>query len=316
MIAKIVAFFYAVYFMFSLFGGNELKDVMPEQPEFPIIDSEVQVEGTTRVMSFNVRCDDVNGTKVSMRRQIVADEILHVAPDSVGLQEATPEFVSYLKAALPGYIGVGEGRDGGSKGEHCCIFYNFKKWKLVDSGTFWLSETPDAPSIAWNAACKRIVTWAVLSNRFTGQRFVHINSHFDHVSELARRNSAEMIINYFSDKYEGLPMVFTADMNSQSNDAAYRTMMTLFEDTKYTAKDSAVYGTFHNCDPVYYKNFIIDYVLVTPGIEAINYRTVTSGIDGRFVSDHFPVYADLILPENGNASFLGRLLQRFFYNIC
>lgn len=295
MLAKLMAFFSAISMFFAGLFGFVCTDKMPENPEFPIIQAEAQENGTVRVMSFNVRCTDVNGTPASRRRQIVADEIILVSPDSVGVQEATTEWMRYLKAALPGYVGVGLGRDGENLGEHSAVFYNSKKWKLLDSDTFWLSETPDRVSKDWDSDCRRICTWALLENRETGEKYAHVNSHFDHVSGLARENSAKMICSFIAEKFADISVVFTADMNSRPSAEAYKTMTGCLQDCRFAAADSVAYGTFHNTDPVGNANTYLDYVMTKPGTEVRVYRTVTAGIDGRFVSDHFPIYADLVL---------------------
>lgn len=316
MFYSILSVFTALMLSLVGFFGYDFTDRMPEEPAFPIIDCEEQPEGSIRVMSFNVRCADVNGVPVKYRKQLIADEILHVAPDSVGVQEAIPEVMAYLRAALPGYASVGVGRDDGrSSGEHSAIFYNSFRWKLLDSGTFWLSETPDEVSIGWDAACKRICTWAVLQNRLTGETYVHLNSHFDHVSETARRNSAKLIISFIEENFSGFNVVFTADLNSSPATAAYITMTSLLEDTRLTALEAKEFPTFPSIGGGVNGSYI-DHILVSPGTEVLSYRTVTSGIDGRYVSDHYPIYADIVVPANEPASLIGRLFNRLINTVC
>lgn len=296
MLSRLLSLFSVIMLFFAGLSGTELTDYMPAEPAFPVVDCASQQPGTLRIMSFNVRCSDVNGTPAKYRRQIIADEIINVSPDSVGLQEATPEQMRYLRAALPGYRSVGDGRDGKNKGEFSAVFYNNRRWKLIDSGMFWLSETPYKVSKGWDAECRRVCTWAVLQNRRTNEEYVHVNSHFDHVSETARRKSAEMIHVFIDEYFSGIPVLFTADLNSSTSGAAYRTMTSFMQDCRFIAQDSIPYGTFHNVNPVGNAGLYLDYVLVTPGIQVKTYRTVTAGIDGRYVSDHFPIYADVVLP--------------------
>lgn len=295
MLINLLSLLLSITMFFGTLFGAAYTDVMPEEPDFPIIDCDARIDGTIRIMSFNVRCADVNGTQPNQRRLLVPIEILKVSPDSVGLQEATPEWMSSIKSNLPGYSYVGEGREGGNKGEYSAIFYNSRKWKLIDSGTFWLSETPDEVSKAWGADCIRICTWAELQNKKTGEKYVHVNSHFDHVSDLARENSAKMITEFISGKFTDIPVVFTADLNSLPNGIAYKTMTTILKDCGLAAADANGYGTFHNTHPETHKDYIIDYVLCKPELEVKTYRTVTSGVNRRFVSDHFPIYADISL---------------------
>ena len=272
-----------------------------EAHEFPRIGPAPQAEGTTRVMSFNVRCTDVNGVPAACRRDLVADQILAVKPDSVGLQEAGVDWIKALIERLPDYDWVGRDRDTGKQanrgtGESCVIFYLKAKYRLLDHGDFWLSETPDKPSYGPGAACRRICTWAKLKDRQTGRVYVHVNTHFDHVSEEARVQGGAILKAYIEQHFAGLPVVFTADMNTTQNGEAYRTMTQNLVDACLTAETAQTFGTFHAAHPETHADSRIDFILCSGSIAVKEYRTVTEGIRGRFVSDHFPIYADLLLP--------------------
>ena len=268
--------------------------------DFPLIAPEDRAAGATRIMSFNIRCSDVNGVDVECRRKLVPEQIKAVMPDSVGLQEATSEWMNILIDSLPSYSWVGlereNGKRGNAGGEACPIFYLKSKYKLLDHGDFWLSDTPDRPSKVEGAGCKRICTWAKLKNRETGAVYVHVNTHFDHVSEEARALGANIVNDYISEHFDGLPVVFTADMNTTENGSAYAVMTSNLNNARAVAPDSVDFGTFHACRPEAMANYYIDFVLCSSDITPLAYRTVTAGIDGRFVSDHFPIYADFVIP--------------------
>ncbi|MCR5782855.1 MAG: endonuclease/exonuclease/phosphatase family protein [Clostridia bacterium] len=268
--------------------------------DFPLIGPDAKTENTTRIMSFNVRCADVNGIDVPFRSELVPRQIEEVMPDSVGLQEATAEWMGILEKRLTDYAWVGLERDNGKAadkgGEACPIFWLKAKYRLLDHGDFWLSDTPDQPSVGPGAACKRICTWAKLKNRRTGAVYVHVNSHFDHVSEEARVLGGEIVNCYIEEHFAGIPVVFTADMNTKENGEAYKTMTTNLLNARHAAPDCVDYGTFHNCRPETHADSYIDFVLCSDDIDVLAYRTVTAGIDGRFVSDHFPIYADVMIP--------------------
>lgn len=263
---------------------------------FPIIGVEEKAEDTVRVMSFNVRYADVNGVPASSRRLLVQEEILRVAPDSLGVQEANPAWLFWLRM-LPQYGIVGECRDGKWKGEACPVLYNRQKYKLVDHDTFWLSETPDEVSYGWDAACRRTCTWALLENRQDGTRYAHVNTHFDNSGATAIRESAKMVSAFIAEHFDGVPVVFTADLNAQPGSAGYGIMTETLSDARMTAPDCSdecrsLY-TFHDGDPEGDSLEMIDYILCGDGVTALSYRTVTEGVNGRFVSDHFPIYADV-----------------------
>lgn len=247
-----------------------------------------------RIMSFNIRCTNVGKDSWEDRIGIVTETINKSNADSVGVQEATPEWMATLDKELTKYAWIGVGRDDGkNQGEFSSIFYLKDKYNLVDSGTFWLSETPEKPSLGWDAGCNRVCTWAVLENKETKEQYVHINSHFDHVGTKAREESVKLILAH-AEKYKDLPVVFTADMNVEEGSNNYKAMVSgCLKDTKYLTDDSMNYLTYHDTKPSSHRNDVIDYVMVNDKFNVLSYKVVTAGIDNRYVSDHFPVYADL-----------------------
>ena len=287
----------------SLFNSNSKKNFADsyEGHDFPLISAENQSAGTVRIMSFNIRCADVNGVDVPERLGIGIRQILEVMPDSLGIQEATPEWMKALNRKLLLYDWVGVEREKGvsplDNGESCPIFYLKSKLKLLDSGNFWLSETPDEPSYGPGAACKRICTWAKFKDKETGLTYVHVNSHLDHVSEDARVAGAQILIDFINERFGDLPVVFTADMNTLSNGRAYALMTEHLSDAALTAEDAKTFGTFHACKPETHTDYTIDFILCSEQIRVNSFRVITKGVDGRFVSDHFPLYADVVIPE-------------------
>ena len=270
------------------------KKAQPAQ----VVDFEEKAEGAIRVMTFNVRCFGLENLPRKAREYYVAETVRKGMPDSFGVQEATPTWMKYLEKELSdkyAYVGVGRS-NGKNSGEYSAVFYLKDKYELVDSDTFWLSETPEKPSKGWDANIKRICTWAVLENKETGEKYVHLNAHFDHQGEEARKNSVDMILEK-AKEYKDLPVVFTADMNIVEGTEHYESMVAdgTLKDTKYTAEDTIDYLTFHDLKPAENEGRILDYVMVNDKFDANVYKVVTAGVDGRFVSDHYPVYADIVI---------------------
>lgn len=252
-------------------------------------------EDAIRVMSFNIRCTNVGLRSQDDRVPDVVATILKGMPDSFGVQEATPEWMETLTEEIGDkYAWVGVGRDGENKGEFSAVFYLKDKYNVSESGTFWLSPTPEKPSKGWDAAFNRICTWALLENKETGEKYIHMNSHFDHVGQEARSNSLKMIIEK-SKEYENIPAVFTADMNVAEGSDNYKEIAdnSIFKDTKYTAENVYDYITYHDRFPEKHPESVIDYCFANEGFEAITYCVVTESPCEYYVSDHFPVYADL-----------------------
>lgn len=277
----------------SLFGfiGNK--------PDNKVVQGfEPKEKAEMRIMSFNIRCTNVGNDSWEDRIGIVSQTMLDSEADSIGVQEATPEWMATLKETVGekyAYVGVGRD-DGDNEGEYSAIFYLKDKYDLEDSGTFWLSETPDKVSFGWDAACRRVCTWAVLVNKETGIKYAHLNSHFDHVGISARKNSVDLIVNK-AKEFADIPVVFTADMNVVEGSDNYKQFVEsgVLNDTKYLAPDTMNYCTYHDTKPEKHKDDVIDYVMINDNFGAVSYKVVTEGIDGRFVSDHYPVYADIIV---------------------
>ena len=269
--------------------------IQGDVPEDKIYGFTEKSEDAVRVMSFNVRYSNVGARSMQDRIPDVVATVLKGMPDSMGVQEATPEWMEALDKELANYYDwVGEGRDGDGTGEYSAVFYLKDKYNLVDSGTFWLSETPDQVSQGWDAACNRICTWAILENKESGDKYIHMNSHFDHVGEKARSESIKMIIEK-SKEYEDIPAVFTADMNVKEGSDNYKQIAqnSIFKDTKYTAENVYDYITYHDRYPEKHEGWVIDYCFANEGFEAITYGVVTESPSKYYVSDHFPIYADL-----------------------
>lgn len=291
-VQKIVAWLVAC--TCAMLGMLHLTEGDTFDPEtFPQVAAEAQAEGTLRVMSFNVRYGDVNETPAIFRRGLVFEQIMEVLPDSLGVQEATPQWMAYLRL-LPGYRCVGVGREGGNKGEYNAVFYRADKFKLVDSGTFWLSDTPDEVSCGFGAACNRICTWALLEERESGRQYAHVNTHYDYLGDAVVKPESRMVADFISTRFAGVPVVFTADMNTDPDSLPYRVMTEKLIDTRLASPDSFSFGTFHDGAPAARQSTILDYIFCSPDFTPAVYRTVTAGVNGRMVSDHFPIYADLV----------------------
>ena len=300
LIKRIVVLFMAVLSFFNAGSGKNSGDYCGDY-DFPRISAGEQENGTVRIMSFNIRCADVNGVNVPDRLDIGIRQILEVMPDSLGIQEATPQWMKALDKALAPYGWVGLDRETGApatkSGESCPIFYLKTKFKLVDSGSFWVSDTPDVPSKGPGAGCIRICTWVKLKDRQTGSEYVHVNTHYDHVSEEARVQGAAIVTRYIEEHFKDIPVVFTADMNTSEKGEAYAKMTENLADARFAAADCETYGTFHaGKDPNERADYYIDFILCSKDINVNTYKTLTNGIDSRFVSDHFPIYSDVVMP--------------------
>lgn len=251
-----------------------------------------------KVMSYNVYVMGTGEKSPENRGELVVETIRSQMPDSFGLQEADWDWICRVSEGLPEYAYVGVGRDDGEKGgEFSPVFYLKDKYTLVDSGTFWLSKTPETPSRGWDAMLKRICSYAVLEDNETGKRYAHFNAHFDHLGTKARANSAELILEKTAG-YE-IPVILTGDFNCNEGSDPYNTIVSGgFADTKYMAKDTMDIGTYHNfgMNDVYDGRSPIDFIFVSAGKGyAESYKVLDSKVDGKYSSDHFPVVSEIKL---------------------
>jgi endonuclease/exonuclease/phosphatase family metal-dependent hydrolase len=254
---------------------------------------------TLKVMSYNLRYGD-NGLLVedNTRKTPLIASIKQHKPDFLGVQEANEPWMQILPQELTDYAFVGVGRDDGeTSGERAAIFYRKDKYDVLESGTFWLSDTPEEPSFGWGANHRRICTWAYLRNLMTGEIIAHFNTHLDHQVEEARVNGVELILDRL--RRSPYPVVLTGDFNFLEGTDQYKVIEAAdMLDTKHTAEVSEPYGTFNffrENDRDY--NIVIDFIFSQKDAFTVkNYRVDHSvEFNGLPVSDHYPVIAELEL---------------------
>ena len=245
---------------------------------------------TVRVMSFNVRCGEFD------REEIVPQLIADYLPDSVGVQECDGTWYLSLKTYLSDSYGiVGVGRLSGVKliGEASAILYRKDKYKVVDSDTFWLSETPDKVSKGWDANHNRICTWAILENKETGERYAHVNTHLDHIGPQARINGLTLVLEK-AQSFD-MPTVVTGDFNFPKDDALYSEFANAgFTDTQDVAADTMYGKTYHGYNGGE-EGLPIDYIMINSRITDVkSYKIIRDTVDGQYISDHYPIYSDMM----------------------
>ncbi|MBQ9552189.1 MAG: endonuclease/exonuclease/phosphatase family protein [Clostridia bacterium] len=250
-----------------------------------------------RVVTFNLRCIGIGKTSVAYRAPLLAAQLNEANADSIGVQEATLQWMTYLRDHLDGYESVGVSRTNGkNRGEFSAIFYKVEKYDLLDSGTFWLSKTPDvAGSSDWGSANIRICTWAILQNKETKQTYVHFNTHLDHVSDEARTNQMRVLLEQMKSIAGDLPVVLTGDFNAGNDSDMYRTVADALQDSRLTARETDDQGTFHSYGAITPK--LIDYIFVSDTITPLVYHVMDDKINDAYLSDHYGIYLDLKLAE-------------------
>lgn len=253
----------------------------------------------TRVMSFNVRCASDPEGSIKNRSKLVTAVIEQYAPDSFGVQEATGRWMSILKNKLGDkYDYVGEPRDNyGPFSEYSAVFYLKDKYTLIDQGTFWLSETPEKKNTkSFDSACYRIATWAVLESKENGVRYVHINTHLDHVLEETREGQVGVLLEKLKELQEQGVVICTGDFNAYSDENVYKRMLEVIDDVALTAKNADEGITFHNYGKVADEGQgAIDFIFTSKRVKAENYKIIRNTVKDMYPSDHYPIVADVIV---------------------
>lgn len=250
-----------------------------------------------KVMSYNIRQGSVNdGTNSWMYRCPATIEMLEdQKPDIMGLQEALRDQVMFIEEFTKDYDYVGVGReDGKKKGEHMAIFWNKKTVKLLKWGTFWLSETPEKPSMGWDAACYRTATWALMKDKRTGKKFYFVNTHLDHVGVEARKNGLKLIVDRIGQiNPEGYPMILTGDFNMKPTAPELKELDSIMKCTRKVASKTDSHNTYNEWGKAK-KDMIIDYIYISD-FTCLEYSTITKKYaEKTYISDHYPISARLI----------------------
>ncbi|MFC4314453.1 endonuclease/exonuclease/phosphatase family protein [Steroidobacter flavus] len=251
-----------------------------------------------RVMTFNVRLLTGNdgANKWDARRDLVAEMLRSEDPDVIGTQELFKQQGDDIVERLPEFVWFGVGRRGGDEDEHMGVFYRKDRLRVLASGNFWLSDTPDVVgSRTWGNLYPRMVTWARFERIADGARFTFYNTHFPYrdIDEPARVRCAELI----RDRLAKLPareqVILVGDFNTTSDSRAHSSLAASLTDAWIAApKRSGPEGTFHGFTGKPEKR--IDWILFR-GVQPTSVKTVTTHRDGLYPSDHFPVVADLEL---------------------
>ena len=285
LVRKFMALMLAI---FSMLGANKTVEAPPAAPP---------AEGAdVRVVQFNLRCTGFGETSVAYRAPLMTAMLQSLGADSMGFQEANLRWMTYLEDHLPDYAWVGVARDDGKVlGEFSPIFYLKEKYDLIDSGTFWLSKTPEKPGTKdWGSACNRICTWAVLENKDTGARYVHCNTHLDHISGEARKNQMAVLLEKVKEFIGVYPVALTGDLNDLEDSDMYREAAALLTDARHAAPVTDTQDTFHNYGGIVPMG-LLDYVFVSEDVTPLVFHVIDDKINGKYLSDHYGMYVDLRL---------------------
>ena len=254
-----------------------------------------------KVMTYNIRLDiAIDGDdRWDNRKEMLAGQVQFYEPDFLGVQEAMPQQMRYIDSILVDHSYIGVGRDDGKeKGEHSAIFYNDKKFKVLQQSTFWLSQTPATPSKGWDAAYNRVCTYGLFRDLKTKKSFWVFNLHLDHVGNEARVKGVQLVLSKItainSKKY---PVFLMGDFNSEPNTPQILEVKKVMEDTRDVSIEkpfgpSGTFNDFKHDKPV---TLLIDYIFVSKngGLKIRKHAVLSDSKDLKYPSDHLPVLIEI-----------------------
>lgn len=243
------------------------------------------------IMTYNIRLDtEADGINMwDNRKEGIVSLIKEERVDILGIQEGLPSQIEYLSKQLDGYSMIGEGRDGGNNGEYSAIYYN-NKMNLIETETFWLSETPEIPSIGWDAAIKRITTVGLFKMIDSDKELLVYNSHFDHIGKIAREKSVGVILNHIKENdYQNRALIVMGDFNAKPDDLPIELLSEELDDSFKILPIENPIGTFNGFDLDSKLLDRIDYIF-TKNIKITNYKHLDKKLSsGLWPSDHLPI---------------------------
>ncbi len=271
-----------------------------------LISSMISVNAQTiNVATYNMRNDNnsedsTHGNGWKQRYPVIAALIQFHDFDIFGTQECLYHQIQDISNKLPGYDYYGIGRDDGKHaGEHSEIFFKKDKFQLLAHGDFWLSQTPDKPSLGWDATCcNRICSWVLLQDKKSKKKFYVFNTHYDYQKDLARNESSKLILKEIKTIAGTQPVIFMGDMNGGNESEWYKTIANsgILKDTYKEAKNPyTINGSFNGFGSTVKSDEIIDHIFVTKQFTVQKWGILTDTYHGKYPSDHFPVFAVLKL---------------------
>ncbi|MEO5776785.1 MAG: endonuclease/exonuclease/phosphatase family protein [Flavobacterium sp.] len=253
-----------------------------------------------KLMTYNIRLDLASDGENSWpnRKEYFCSQLAFYEPDVFGIQEALPHQVTDIATLLPKYNYAGIGRDGVGKGESSNIFFKKDRFEILQENTFWLSETPDVISKGWDAMLNRVCTYVLLKDKKTKQTFWVFNTHLDHIGELARTNSIQLILTKIKTlNTKNYPVFFMGDFNSEPTEERITNLKKEMLDSRDISEEkpfgpSGTLNAFKHNEAVTKR---IDYIFLSKDnpFKVKKYAVLSDSKDLKYPSDHLPVYVEL-----------------------
>ena len=253
-----------------------------------------------KIMTYNIRLDVASDGENAWpnRKDYFTSQIQFYSPDIFGVQEATPNQVTDIASAFPDYNRYGVGREEGGTGEACTIYYKKDRFQVLQSNTFWLSETPNVVSRGWDAACNRVCTYALFKDLKTKKTFWVFNLHLDHMGEVARVKGVQLVLSKIKElNTKNYPALLMGDFNSEPNTKQIAEIKKVMDDTRDVSKEkpfgpSGTFNDFKHNEPV---TLLLDYIFISKnsGLTIQKHAVLSDSKDLKYPSDHLPVLIEI-----------------------
>lgn len=255
-----------------------------------------------RVAAYNIRyaaeMDEESGNGWDIRKGPLTALIERHEFDLFGTQEGRGHQMDDLKRMLPAFEQILHPY-GGNDHHNLGILYKKDLFEPMDTGVFWLSETPDTASIGWDASDRRICQWAKFRHKASGKEFFFFNTHFYWRKEIARRQSGPLIAAKIKEIAGDTPAMITGDFNSRPETPQVKDILDVLNDA-YDVTESPRKGV----EGTGFKGGVfqgppggrIDYIFVSPQVRVLDYEVLSDVYNGdRYPSDHLPVTSTIVL---------------------
>ena len=213
--------------------------------------------------------------------------------DFFGFQEANDFQIDFLNEILPEYRFIGQRKNSPPFWQNNIIFYK-KSWTCIYEDHFFLSPTPDIPSRFRKSVWPRQCTIGLFKNG--DRRLVCVNTHFDFDSSVQVK-SAQIIMRRLASMSHVAPVILVGDFNAIPMSPCYKIFTG--QDQKLASKVSHFTNVFNSPFPGTHHGFTgdrdgehIDWILYCGKIVVKDCQTIRDTVNGLYISDHFPLYAD------------------------
>lgn len=259
--------------------------------------------GKIKILSCNIRTSHAKRDGANHwdnRREFCASYIGAQKPDLIGFQEMMVTQHAYLTEAMPEFTchALIDEPEGGVPADG--IFFRKERFDLISAGGYWLSETPHISGTrSWDSDCIRMANWVMLRDRVSGKIFRFVNTHLDHISQLAREKQAAMLVEDAQAFPADYPQILSGDFNCDIKNPALQSLFKGGWHDSYAAAHGNGYPgfTFHAFEGVNHKTAQgnIDWIFTRGKIAVHRAEVLKEAENGRYPSDHFFIGATFSL---------------------